>query len=352
MSNRPFPLFCLTLLSTFALTNCGSSETAKSGAPAQASNGKVKAGGATLPLMAYSEWPDALKKEEPGLAMSYEAVGSGEGIKQFQAGQLDVAATDMPVPEEELAKNPLKPVHLPTLISGVVPVYNLPGLKGDVKFTGEALAGIFSGKIKTWNHPLLAKSNEGVELPAAPVVVLHRSEASGTTYVFTHYLSKVSAEFKSAVGEGLEVKWPASKGVVGSMAMAEAVKATANSIGYADLNFAEKAGSSIGLVQNAAGKYVKASLESIGAAADSVPAVPDDFRMDITNASGANAYPIATYTYLLVPTQIEDVAQRTKIRRFLQWVYQSGEKMAMQLDYGILPPPVLRKVEARVDRIR
>jgi len=352
---RPIHLLVFPILASLTLlTNCGSSEPTKSGANGQAASnsGKVKAGGATLPSAAYADWPSIIKKEEPGLAATYEPSNSAEGIQQFLAGQLDVAATEMPASEAQIASLPTKPVHLPILISGIVPIYNVSAIKGDLKHSADALAKIFAGKIKSWNDPAIAKTNDGLELPAAPITVIRRADPSGTTFVLTHYLSKVSPDFQKSIGEGMEVKWPNDKGAKGSAAMADLVKATPNAIGYVDLNFAQKAGLSVALVENADGKFVKATLETIGAAADAVTTIPDDFRMDLNNAPGPRAYPIATYTYLLVPTQIEDLDRRSTIRRYLQWVTQSGQKLAMSLDYGILPPPVLRKVEARVDRIR
>lgn len=310
----------------------------------------LKGAGATAPNLAYSKWLTEFKKEEPNLDVQYHAIGSGEGIHQLQAGTVDFAASDIPLTDEQIAGMKVKPLHFPTLISAIVPVYNVAGA-GALNFTGEALAGIFSGKIKTWNDAAIAKANPEVALPASHIVVVHRSDASGSTYVLTDYLSKVSETWKKNVGQGAAVRWPIGEGATGNEALGELVKKTPNAIGYVELNYAEELKLSYGNVMNSAGKFQKPDLPALGVSVDAVQNLKHDFRASITNAPGEGAYPICTLTWIIVPSQIGDIGKQKAMKRFLRWGYTAGQKLAMPMDYGVLQPPLLNRVQDQVDNI-
>jgi len=305
----------------------------------------LKAAGGTLPLVAYNKWFEQFKKDDPTTDLQYQAVGSGEGLKLLQKGEIDFAASEIPLTDEQMQGFKVKPLHLPVLVGAIVPVYNLPGVT-EVKFTGDALAKIFLGRIKKWNDPLLVKTNAGVTLPAEEIVVIHRAEASGTTYVLSDYLSKVSPEWNKGAAT---MKW-AGKAATGSEGLAAAVKSTPYALSYVEVNFAEQSKLSFGAVKNAAGKFVKAGLEAEGAAADAALNMGDDMRASITNPPGANAYPICTFTWFIVPPP--DEPKKAAIRHFLQWSMDKGLKLAGPLDYAMLPPAIIEAVKDKVDKLR
>jgi phosphate transport system substrate-binding protein len=311
----------------------------------------LKAAGATAPYLAYSKWLEAYKKENPDVTIEYQAIGSGEGLAQLKSGAIDFAASDMPVADDEVAKFKGKVLHFPTLIGAIVPVYNLPGVS-DLRFTGDALAGVFSGKIKTWNDPVLAKINPGVTLPSSRIVVVHRSDASGSTYALTDYLSKVSPAWKKDVGTGATVQWPHGESAGGNEALAQFVKKTPNSIGYVELNYAGEQKLSHAAVENAAGKFRKADLESMGAAIENAQNMKSDFRVSIVNAASEKAYPISTLTWLIVPNHFTDPGKQKAMKAFLRWVYDGGQKLAMSTDYGVLQPPLLNYVNDQIGDIQ
>ena len=327
------------------LTGCGSAASKVPSGPVV-----LKGAGATAPYLAYSKWFEAYKSEEPNVEVQYQPTGSGEGIRQLEAGAVNFAASDIPLTDEQMAKFTVKPLHFPTLIGAIVPVYNITGVR-DLKFTVEALAGIFSGKIKSWNDPALAKANPGVNLPSRHIVVVHRGDASGSTYVFTDFLSKVSDQWKKDIGQGETVNWPDGEAGNGSEALAELVKKTPNSIGYVELNYAVKQNLTYGAVKNAAGKFQKPDLEALGAAVDTAQNMTKDFRMSIVNASAPGAYPICTLTWLIVPRQTGSPAKQQAMKRFLRWAYGDGQKLAMQMEYGVLQPPLLDRVREQVGDI-
>jgi phosphate transport system substrate-binding protein len=310
----------------------------------------LKAAGATAPYLAYSKWVDAYKKENATVTIEYQAIGSGEGLALLKSGTVDFAASDIPLSDAELATFKTKPLHFPTLIGAIVAVYNLPGVN-ELKFSGDALAGVFSGKIKTWNDPAIAKINPGVTLPASRIVVAHRSDASGSTYAFTDYLSKVSPSWKKGVGAGGTVQWPTGQSAAGNEAMAKLVKKTPNSIGYVELNYAGEQQLTHAALQNSAGQFRKADLESIGASIDKAQNMKSDFRASIVNAGSDKAYPITTLTWLIVPSQISDPAKLKATKEFLRWVYDGGQKLAMSTDYGVLQPPLLNYVNDQIGDI-
>jgi phosphate transport system substrate-binding protein len=341
--------FCYLGLTLAAIVLTGCSGPATATAPAVPVT--LKGAGATAPYLAYSKWIEAYKKDNPTVAVEYKATGSGDGIEELKSGAVDFAASDIPLTDTELAQFKVKPLHFPTLIGAIVPVYNLAGIS-NLRFSGDSLAGIFSGKIKTWNDPVLVKINPGVALPAAHIAVVHRSDASGSSFALTDYLAKVSPVWKSAVGFGATVKFPAGESAAGNEALAQLVKKTSNSIGYVELNYAVEQQLSRGAVQNAAGKFISADLESMGAAIDAAQNMKSDFRASIVNAAPDKAYPVSTLTWLLVPSHIEDAAKLKAMKSFLHWVYGDGQKLAMSTDYGVLQPPLLNYVNDQIGDIR
>lgn len=313
---------------------------------------KITGAGATFPYPIYSKWFDEYHKQHPEIEFNYQSKGSGAGIRQLTEGTVDFGASDGPMTDEQLQaakeKRGFDIIHIPTVLGAVVPAYNLPGLKGDIKLSGETLAGIFLGKITSWNDPALAKDNPGLQLPNKPIVVVHRAEGSGTTYIFTDFLSKVSSEWKDKVGKGTSVQWPTGLGQQGNEAVAGMVRQKEGAIGYVELIYALQSKIDFGLVKNAAGKFVKGSLESTTAAAASATDIPDDFRVSITNAPGDKSYPIASFTWLLIPGKWSDAGKGKAMVDFLNWMLNSGEGMVQTLDYAPLPKNVAAKVKAKL----
>jgi phosphate transport system substrate-binding protein len=317
---------------------------------------KLNGAGATFPYPIYSKWFDDYHKQHSDVEINYQSKGSGAGIRQLTEGTVDFGASDGPMSDEQLKtakeKRGADILHIPTVLGAVVPAYNLADVKGEIKFSGETLAGIFLGKITKWNDAALAKDNPGMKLPDKPIIVEHRAEGSGTTYIFTDYLSKVSPEWKDKVGKGPSVQWPAGLGQQGNEAVAGAVRQTDGAIGYVELIYALQNNISFGPVKNSAGKFVKASLESTTAAAASVKDMPDDFRVSITDAPGANAYPISSFTWLLVPVKWSDAAKEKAMVDFLNWMIDSGEAATKDLNYAPLPKSVAAKVKAKIKEIK
>ncbi len=254
--------------------------------------------------------------------------------------------------DEQLRQSKTKILHIPTVLGAVVPAYNLSGVKSELKFTPEALAGIFLGKISSWNDKTIADANPGVRLPNQPIIVVHRSDGSGTTFCWTDYLSKVSPEWQQKVGKGTSVKWPVGLGAKGNEGVAGMVRQMEGAIGYIELIYAVQNKIPYGSVRNAAGDFVKGSLESTTVAADSVKNMPADFRVSITNVPGKGAYPIATFTWLLIPAQSKDPAKGKILHDFLTWMVNQGQKMAPPLDYAPLPKEVAAKVKAAISQVK
>jgi phosphate transport system substrate-binding protein len=297
----------------------------------------------------YSKWFSEYHKANPSVEINYQSIGSGGGIHQLLEGTVDFGASDGPMTDEQLAEAKVKILHVPTVLGSVVPAYNIPGVTQELKFTPDVLAGIFLGKIKYWNDPAIAKANPGVKFPKQEIVVAHRSDGSGTTYVFTDYLSKVSPEWQKTVGKGTSVKWPVGNGGKGNEGVAGMIRQIPGSIGYIELIYAVQTKIPFGTVQNAAGTFVKASLESTTAAASAK--MPADFRVSITNAPGKNAYPIASFTWLLVPVQSKDAAKGKVLKDFLTWMLDKGEAMTAPLTYAPLPNSVSKMVRAEIQQI-
>ena len=308
--------------------------------------------GATFPYPMYSKWFSEYHKLHPEIEINYQSIGSGGGIRQVLAQTVDFGASDGPMTDQQLAEAKIKILHIPTVLGGVVPAYNIPGVSGDVKFTPEALAGIFLGKITAWNDPAITKANPGVNFPSDPIIVLHRSDGSGTTYIWTDYLSKVSPDWQGSVGKGTSVKWPVGLGGKGNEGVAGMIRQMPGGIGYIELIYAVQNKIPYGSVKNAAGVFVKASLESVTAAAGSVKNMPPDFRVSITNAPGKDAYPISSFTWLLIPSQSKDASKGKIINDFLNWMVDDGQKMTADLSYAPLPGNVAQKVKDTIKQVR
>jgi phosphate transport system substrate-binding protein len=307
---------------------------------------RVTGAGATFPYPIYSKWFDEYHKLHPDIEFNYQSIGSGGGIRQVTDGTVDFGATDGPMTDEQLkaykGKHQFGILHFPTVIGAVVPAYNVAGIKEPLKFTPEVLAGIYLGKITKWNDPELVKINPGVSLPDSGIVVAHRADGSGTTYVWTDYLSKVSEDWVKSVGKGTAVKWPVGLGGKGNEGVAAIIKNTPNSIGYVELIYALRSEMPFGEVRNAAGTFMKGSLAGASAAAAGVT-MPDDFRVSITNSAAADAYPIASFTWLLIPEKIPDPAKKTAITKLLIWALTDGQSMTAKLSYAPLPEGVVDK---------
>jgi phosphate transport system substrate-binding protein len=295
--------------------------------------------GATFPYPIYSKWFDEYAKVEPTLRFNYQSIGSGGGIRQITERTVDFGATDGPMTDEQLAKAPGELFHIPTVLGAVVATYNLPGNPA-LRFTPDILADIFLGKIEKWNAPRIQAANPGVALPGDPIIVVHRSDGSGTTYIFVDYLSKVSHEWEQKVGRGTSVKWPVQ------------IKSTPGTLGYVELAYAIKNQLPVGAIRNRAGQFIVPTIESTtSAAAGAARNMPADFRVSLTNAPGEKAYPIASFTWLLIYKEQSDEAKGKAVVNFLYWATTEGQKYAADLLYAPLPPQVVKQVEAKIGQI-
>jgi phosphate transport system substrate-binding protein len=311
--------------------------------------------GATFPYPMYSKWFNEYSKLHPNIQINYQSIGSGGGIRQVIAGTVDFGASDGPMTDDQLKESKTKILHLPTVLGAVVPAYNVPGVTGEVKFTPEVLAGIYLGRISKWNDKAIVGANPGVKFPDQDIVVVHRAEASGTTYIFTDYLAKVSGDWKSTIGgegRGTAIKWPVGMAGKGNEQVAGMIRGLPGAIGYVELIYAVQNNIPYGSVKNAAGNFVKASLESVTAAAASAPKMPADFRVSITNAPGKDAYPISSFTWLLIPEQSKDAAKGKILSDFLSWMVTDGQKMTAALSYAPLPDVVVQKEKEAIKMVR
>ena len=304
---------------------------------------KLTGAGATFPYPIYSKWFSEYSAAHPGVQINYQSIGSGGGIRQVTAGLVDFGASDGPMTDEQLASSKIKLVHIPTVLGAVVPVFNVPGVR-DLKFTSDVIADIFLGKISTWNDPRIAKDNPGVKLPDLKIIVVHRSDGSGTSYIFTDYLSKVSKDWANGPGKGTSPSWPVGVGGKGNEGVAGLVRQLPGAMGYVELIYALQNRISYGEVKNPAGNYIKASIEGVTEAAASVKTIPADYRVSITNAPGANAYPISSFTWMLVPLKSADPAKGKVIKDMLNWMVNDGENEVTALSYAPLPKNVAEKV--------
>ena len=338
----------LTLFSfTLPLAGCGSQPSGDAGGEI-----RIQGAGATFPDPLYQKWFSEYNKAHANVKFDYQPIGSGGGIKQIMERTVDFGGTDAPMKDEDISKAPGPILHIPTVLGAVVITYNLPGVTTDLKLTPEIIAGIFLGTIKKWNDPAIASINEGVSLSANDITVVRRSDGSGTSFVFTEYLSKVSEAWKNGPGAGTQVNWPVGVGAKGNEGVTGQIKQTPNTIGYTELIYAEKNKLPVASIKNSAGQFVHPGLDSVTAAASSVAGqIPDDLRVSITNAPGAAAYPISSFTYLLVYKEQADKAKGKTTVDFLWWAIHDGEQMARDLLYASLPAEVVKKAEAKINSI-
>jgi len=319
------------------------------GANAQNLNGA----GATFPYPIYSKWFSEYKQQNPSVQINYQPIGSGGGILQVTSGTVDFGASDVTMTDEQLAKAKVKVIALPTVLGAVVPVYNVPGINKELNFSGDVIADIYLGKISSWNDARIAKDNPGVNLPNQAILPVYRSEGSGTSFIFTDFLSKVSPDFKSRVGAGAAVKWPAGIGQKGNEGVAGMVRQSPYAFGYVELIYAEQNKMSFGAVKNAAGRYLKASTAGVtAAAAAAAKTMHADYRVSITNAAGPDSYPISSFTWLLIPTQSPNAAKTKALVDFMNWMLDHGEAEAASLSYAPLPKQVQDMVRKTVAQIK
>ena len=304
---------------------------------------KLTGAGATFPYPIYSKWFSEYSAAHPGVEINYQSIGSGGGIRQVTAGLVDFGASDGPMTDEQLAASKFKLIHIPTVLGAVVPIFNVPGV-GDIKFSGDVLADIYLGKITMWNDARIAKDNPGVKLPDQKIIVVHRSDGSGTTYIWTDYLSKVSSDWGNGPGKGTSPSWPVGVGGKGNEGVAGLVRQLPGAIGYVELIYALQNKISFGEVKNAAGNWERASIAGVTEAAASVKQIPADYRVSITNAPGKDAYPISSFTWLLIPVHSTDPAKGKVIKDMLSWIINSGENEVTALSYAPLPKAVADRV--------
>jgi len=314
---------------------------------------QINGAGATFPNPIYSKWFAEYNKLHPDVRINYQPIGSGGGIRQITNRTVFFGASDGPMTQDQLLAAPGKILHFPTVLGSVVPAYNLQGLSGDLKFTGPLLADIFLGKVTKWNDGQIAALNPGMSLPNTDITVVHRSDGSGTTYVWVDYLAKVSPEWKKRVGVATSVNWPAGVGGKGNDGVAGLVKQTPGAIGYVEPIYATQNNIPYGSVKNMAGQFVKASAAAVSAAADeAAKKMPADFRVSITNAPGQAAYPIASFTWLLLYENAQDKKQARVMVDFMKWALTDGQKYAEGLGYAALPKAVVDLEMAALDKIK
>ena len=304
---------------------------------------KLTGAGATFPYPIYSKWFTEYSAAHPGVEVNYASIGSGGGIQQVTKGLVDFGASDMPMKDDQLAASPVKLIHIPTVLGAVVPIFNVPGVE-DIKFSGDVLADIYLNKITNWNDAKIAKDNPGAKFPDQRIIVVRRAEGSGTTFIWTDYLSKVSKDWNDGPGRGSAVNWPTGVAGKGNEGVAGLVRQMPGAIGYVELIYALQNKINFGDVKNASGNFVKASIEGVTASAASLKQMPADYRVSITNAPGANSYPISSFTYLLIPTSGGDAAKRKVLKDMLSWIIKSGEGEVSTLSYAPLPESVAQKV--------
>ena len=311
----------------------------------------INGAGATFPYPIYSKWFDEYGKANPGIMFNYQSIGSGGGIKQITAKTVDFGATDGPMTMDQLTAAPGRIYHIPTVMGAVVIAYNLDGVAKGLKLSGDVLADIYLGKITQWNDPRITEQNAGVNLPGSSIVVVHRSDGSGTSYIFTDYLSSVSAEWKGKVGKSTSVNWPIGLGGKGNEGVAGMLKQTPGSIGYVELAYAKGNNLPYAFLKNQSGNYIEPTLQSTSKAADGAK-IPDDFRASVVNSPNPEAYPIASFTWLLIYKQMDDHAKGAAIVNFIKWAITDGQKYAESLDYAPLPPNVVEMIEKKLDQVK
>ena len=313
----------------------------------------LNAAGATFPYPIYSKWFDLYHTSHSNVQINYQSIGSGGGIRQLLDKTVDFGASDGPMNDDQLKQASVPILHFPTVLGAAIPAYNVPGVQGDLNFTPEALSGIFLGTVTKWNDPAIASANPGVKLPGDDIVVVHRSDGSGTSYIWTDYLSKVSPAWQTKVGKGTSVNWPVGLGGKGNEGVSALVQQTPGSLGYVELIYAIQNHMPYGKVKNSSGAFVKADLASVSAAAAAAAKyIPDDFRVSITNPEGKAAYPIASFTWLLIPSKFADSAKRDVVKDFLKWALTDGQQYAEALSYAKLPKEVVAKEMKAIAQIQ
>lgn len=315
----------------------------------------INGAGATFPYPMYSKWFDEYHKQNQGIQFNYQSIGSGGGIRQITEGTVDFGASDGPMTDDQIKafqdKRKMMILHFPTVLGADVPAYNIPGVTAELNFTSDAISGIYLGKITKWNDPEIAKANPNVKLPDTSIIVVHRSDGSGTTYVWTDYLSKISPEWKQKVGTATSVNWPVGLGGKGNEGVSGLVEQTKGAIGYVELIYAIQNKMPYGKVRNSSGSFIKADITTVTAAAAGA-SMPDDFRVSITNAPGKNAYPVSSFTWLLIPQSIQDATKREDIKQFLGWMLTDGQKLTAALAYAPLPKEVVAKEKQAISKIQ
>jgi phosphate transport system substrate-binding protein len=323
------------------------------GTPSAGGGSQINGAGATFPNPIYSKWFSEYNKLHPGIRVNYQPLGSGAGIRQLTSRTVFFGASDQPMKDDQLQSAPGRILHFHTVLGAVVPIYNLPEVSEQLKFTGPLLADIVLGKVKKWNDPAIVKLNPGVKLPATDLTLVHRSEGSGTTFIFADYLGKVSDEFKTKVGVDASLKWPVGVGGKGNEGVSGLVQQTPGSLGYVELVYALQNKIPVGSVQNSAGQFVVPTVASVTAAAAGAAAnMPPDFRVSITNAPGAEAYPIASFTWILLYEDPPDKAQAATMKEFMRWALSDGQKMAPELGYASLPPQVVEMEMKALEQLK
>jgi phosphate transport system substrate-binding protein len=304
---------------------------------------KLTGAGATFPYPIYSKWFSEYSSAHAGVQINYQSIGSGGGIRQVTAGLVDFGASDMPMTDDQLSASKVKLIHIPTVLGAVVPVFNVPGVS-DLRFSGATLADIYLGKVTNWNDGEIAKDNPSAHLPDQKIVVVHRADSSGTSFIWTDYLSKVSKEWSGGPGKGTSPGWPTGVGGKGNEGVAGLVRQIPGSIGYVELIYALQNKITFGEVKNAAGNWVRASISGVTDAADAVKNMPADYRISITNAPGASSYPISSFTYLLIPAKAINPANAATLKDMLSWMIKNGEGEVSSLSYAPLPSALQEKV--------
>jgi phosphate transport system substrate-binding protein len=313
----------------------------------------LNAAGATFPYPIYSKWFDVYHTAHSNVQINYQSIGSGGGIRQLLDKTVDFGASDGPMNDDQLKQASVPILHFPTVLGAAIPSYNVPGVQGDLSFTPEALAGIFLGKVTKWNDPAITGANPGIKLPSDDIVVVHRSDGSGTSYIWTDYLSKVSPEWQQKVGKGTSVNWPVGFGGKGNEGVSALIQQTPGSLGYVELIYAVQNKIPYGKVKNSSGVFVKADLASVSAAAAAAAKfIPDDFRVSITNPEGKAAYPIASFTWLLIPSKFSDATKRDVVKDFLKWALTDGQQYCEALSYAKLPKEVVAKEMKAIAQIQ
>ena len=349
VSKRSFQLVACVSAVVFLLASVACNNNGGSGGSGSVT---LQGAGATFPNPLYQKWLSEYGKLHPNVRIDYQSIGSGGGIKQLKEQTVDFGASDSPMSDEDLKSAPGEILHIPTVLGAVVITYNLQGVNQPLRFSPEVIADIFLGKIKKWNDPKIAADNPGVTLPANDITVVHRSDGSGTSAVFTDYLSKVSAEWKEKVGSGTSPSWPTGLGGKGNEGVTGQVKNTPNTIGYVELAYAVKNNLPVAHIKNSSGNFIEPSIDAVtAAAAGSAANTPDDLRVSITNATGAQAYPISSYTYILVYKNQKDAGKGKALVDFLWWGIHDGEAFAKDLQYAPLPADIVKRAEGKINSV-